>query len=376
MVKNEIRPLTGIRGFAAIWVVLFHYKTDILMLVPALSIFNPIIDRGAFGVDIFFVLSGFVISNVYQVENHNLTLNKYRNFLINRIARIYPNYLFCFTLLFFIIFSDRIIGNHMSGIKHVTNAMDYPLSGIIWHLSMVQAWPFIPAKWDNWNTPAWSVSAEWFAYLFIFPFSVWLSSKKRFIKNSILVIFGLLSLFIYFSPSLFISKNGIHFIMQVSCEYLAGCCIYLYFLKNKSTVVKYSLFLDFIFLIFIAFVWFSSILPFSYYLILFCVPIIICFLTQEKSVFSKILATPFFCYLGRISYALYLVHAIAQRMLHVVAPTGKFTSSPAIERIVVTMGYLIFPIIIAAGIYHLVEEPSRIALRKFFRPKSEVEAAG
>ena len=63
-------------------------------------------------------------------------------------------------------------------------------------------------------------------------------------------------------------------------------------------------------------------------------------------------------------------------MLHVVAPTIKFTSSPAMERYVVTVCYLIFPILIAAGIYHLVEEPSRMAIRSFYRPKPEVGGAG
>ena len=376
MVKNEIRPLTGIRGVAAIWVVLFHYKTDLLALVPSLSILNPIIDRGAYGVDIFFVLSGFVISTVYKIENITLNIRKYRGFLINRIARIYPNYLFCFILLFVMIYVDRLIGNHISGSKHVTNSMDYPLSGVVWHISMLQAWPFVPAKWDNWNTPAWSVSAEWFAYLFIFPLSVWMSAKSAIRKHSALAVMVLLSFFIVFSHTAFVSTHGLYFILQVSSEYLAGCFVYLYYLRNKDAIVKYSTCLDFVVLMFLVVIWFSAKLTFSSYFILFSIPLLISFLTQENSIFARLLATPLICYLGRISYALYLVHAIAQRMLHVVAPTGKFTSSPAMERLVVSVGYLIFPILVAAGIYHLVEEPSRMAIRRFFRPKPEVGAAG
>jgi peptidoglycan/LPS O-acetylase OafA/YrhL len=161
----------------------------------------------------------------------------------------------------------------------------------------------------------------------------------------------------------------------VSSEYLAGCFVYLYYLRNKDAIVKYSPYLDVVVLIFLVVLWFSARLPFSSYFILLSIPLIISFLTQEKSIFSRLLATSFFCYLGRISYALYLVHAIAQRMLHVVAPTGKFTSSPSVERVAVTMGYLFFPILIAAGIYQLVEEPSRLAIRRFFRPKSEVTVA-
>jgi len=376
MIKNEIRPLTGIRGLAAIWVVLFHFKNDLLSLLPSLSLFNPLIDQGAYGVDIFFVLSGFVISSVYNIENHNLTLVKYKRFLTNRIARIYPNYIFCFVLLFILIFGDRFLGNHINGVKHVTNSLDYPISGIIWHLSMLQAWPFIPAKWDNWNTPAWSVSAEWFAYLIIFPFSVWVASKYYFRKHSILLIILVLFLFVMIGNQSFVKTHNLYFIMQVSAEYLSGCLVYLYFIQNKIIVMKFSSYLDFVVILFIGLIWFSQSIPYNHYLILFAVPVIIAFLTQENSFFSKLLSTRLFGYLGRISYALYLVHAIAQRMLHVVVPTGKFTSSPALLKIVVTMGYLIFPFLIAAGIYHLVEEPLRLAIRRFFNPRSKVGVPG
>jgi len=375
MVKNEIRPLTGIRGVAAIWVVLFHFKNDLLTLVPSFGLFNPLIDQGHYGVDIFFVLSGFIISNVYNVENHNLSFKKYRDFLANRIARIYPNYIFCFVLLFVLIFGDRIVGNHIGGVKHVTNSLDYPISGIVWHLSMVQAWPFIPAKWDNWNTPAWSVSAEWFAYLSMFPLSVWISSKSFIRKHSILLIILILSLFVMFGHKEYIIDFKFNFIFQITAEYLAGCFAYLYFIQNKIKVSKYSSYLDFVIILFICLIWFSQTIPYNHYLILFAIPVIIASLTQENSFFSKLLSTRLFGYLGRISYALYLVHAIAQRMLHVVVPTGKFTSSPAMAKIVVTMGYLFFPILIAAGIYHLVEEPSRLALRRFFTPRPKVEVA-
>ena len=370
MIKNEIRPLTGIRGLAALSVVVYHYKTDLLALLPSLSLFNPLIDRGGIGVDIFFVLSGFVISYVYKIDKVSLDLRGYAGFLVNRIARIYPNYLFCFMLLFLMVCCDRFVGDYFSAIKHITSAIDYPFSGIFWHLSMLQAWPFVPAKWSNWNSPAWSVSAEWFAYLFIFPLSAWMLAKSAIRNFSALAIIVLLTFFIAFRYTAFVSVNNLYFVLQVSSEYLTGCFVYLYYLRNKNVVTKYSGSLDFVFIVFLLAIWFSERLPLSSYCIFFSIPLLIIFLTQEKSILSRILATDIMCYLGRISYALYLVHAIAQRMLHVVAPTGKFTSSPSVERLFVTIGYLFFPILIAAGIYHVVEEPSRMAIRRIFQPKA------
>jgi peptidoglycan/LPS O-acetylase OafA/YrhL len=375
MVKNEIRPLTGIRGLAALSVVIYHYKTDLLALLPSLSLFNPLIDQGGIGVDIFFVLSGFVISYVYKIDKIILDLRGYAGFLVNRIARIYPNYLFCFILLLFMVYSDRIIGDYVGAIKHVTSAIDYPFSGIFWHLSMLQAWPFVPAKWSNWNSPAWSVSAEWFAYLFIFPLSVWMAANSSIRNYSALAIIVFLTFFIAFRYTPFVSANKLYFVLQVSSEYLTGCCVYLYYLRNNKAIAKYSKSLDFVFIMFLIAIWFSASLPLSSYYILFSIPLLIIFLIHQNSIFSRILASNIMCYLGRISYSLYLVHAIVQRILHVVVPTQKFTSSPTLERFFLTIGYVVFPIMIAAGIYHLVEEPSRIAIRRIFQPKAEASVS-
>ncbi len=80
-----IIPLTSLRGLAAFAVMGYHFAP----LLHDIPIFN----RGFLGVDLFFLLSGFILTHVY---NNQLNI---RSFLSARIARTYPLHLFTLHLL-------------------------------------------------------------------------------------------------------------------------------------------------------------------------------------------------------------------------------------------------------------------------------------
>src|SRR3979490_2903480 len=79
---GEIRSLTGLRGIAALWVVALH-----LEFTRA-----PFINNGYLGVDLFFVLSGYVMALNYGWPR--MRLGDYCRFLRKRLARTYPLYVF------------------------------------------------------------------------------------------------------------------------------------------------------------------------------------------------------------------------------------------------------------------------------------------
>ncbi len=114
---------------------------------------------GYLGVDLFFVLSGYVIASAYLEAFRSPSRSVYMHFMIRRFARIWP--LHVVTLLLF------IGGPACRGPGDVAG-----------NLLMVQAWGVI--NHVSCNEPSWSISCEWFAYL-AFPFLAWvlLRSERR-----------------------------------------------------------------------------------------------------------------------------------------------------------------------------------------------------
>jgi peptidoglycan/LPS O-acetylase OafA/YrhL len=78
--RPNIPALTGLRGVAAAWVALFHLTVGV-----------PILRHGDLGVDVFFILSGYVLTYVYAGKLANSAA--YFGFIRARLARIYPLHL-------------------------------------------------------------------------------------------------------------------------------------------------------------------------------------------------------------------------------------------------------------------------------------------
>jgi peptidoglycan/LPS O-acetylase OafA/YrhL len=158
----QIKNLTGIRGVAALWVALYHFQSTASVALP----FGPIAGGGAIGVDIFFVLSGFILALTYAARFAvpGQTAALYYDFIVRRFARIYPLHLVTFVAMLILWSVATRAGYVFQG-----NVQDDAVSAVC-NLLMIHAWGLLGAL--SWNTPSWSVSAEWFAYLVIFPLCV------------------------------------------------------------------------------------------------------------------------------------------------------------------------------------------------------------
>lgn len=148
----RISSLTGLRGVAAVSVLLYHIPHQ-----PAFEKFAiPLFSRAYLGVDLFFILSGFVISFGYHDRVvKNLGTASYVDFLINRMARVWPLH-----LIVTLVFAARILLN-VSG----NQSIELTPANVMSNLAMVQSW--------GWGTEpiagnSWSVSTELAAYL-IYP---------------------------------------------------------------------------------------------------------------------------------------------------------------------------------------------------------------
>lgn len=155
--KVELKALTGLRFLAAFLVFIFHVNMRTKMIFLPWPVYN-IVSHGAFGVTIFFVLSGFLLTYSHLkdfLNGHTPGIIYTARFMYKRIARIYPAYLAGLFLF-------------AAGLA-ITGTDAWPTNPIlIADLTMTQAiFPKLSMVW--YGCGAWSVSIEIFFYLF-FPF--------------------------------------------------------------------------------------------------------------------------------------------------------------------------------------------------------------
>src|SRR6218665_3210372 len=143
--QKRYLELDALRGIAALFVVLFHYSLHYKEL-PVFSIFR----FGITGVDLFFLISGFVIfQSISAVKSGT-------EFLINRLTRLYPTYWVAVTFTFFVIFfTNRVVlGYNYS-----------PQWGDYWcNMTMFQYYIGV----DDLDGPYWTMITEMVFYLIMF----------------------------------------------------------------------------------------------------------------------------------------------------------------------------------------------------------------
>lgn len=153
--RRQFAALTGIRGLAAWLVVLYHLRLSLRDLLPAAVIDG--LGKGYLAVDLFFMLSGFVIWYNYAPRLDRSGWAGIFQFLWRRFARVYPLHL---AILLAFVGYARTLAATGRDIAH------YPLRELPYHLLLIQNWGFTDDL--SWNEPAWSISTEFAAYL-LFP---------------------------------------------------------------------------------------------------------------------------------------------------------------------------------------------------------------
>jgi peptidoglycan/LPS O-acetylase OafA/YrhL len=154
--RSQLPALTGIRCFAALNLVFFHFSDP-----HAFGPFSPIVNGGYVSVSFFLLLSGFILTYNYaeRAERGALTA---RSFWSARFSRLYPVYAFSLLLS---------VGMLVQELPAHTR-LDFGL-GVILTPLLLQGWH--PLLTTFWNTPAWTMSTEAFFYL-LFP---WLVTRRR-----------------------------------------------------------------------------------------------------------------------------------------------------------------------------------------------------
>jgi peptidoglycan/LPS O-acetylase OafA/YrhL len=159
-VKQDIPALTGLRGAAALWVAAYH------LLLPAgfvTGLAATMLGRGYLAVDVFFVLSGFVMSLSYGGWFlAGAALPVFLRFMARRLARLYP--LYGVILAFRLVYTALRYRSFDLPRPWIAAPMHAPAISIPANMLMIQSWGVASSSIGT----AWSISTEWGAY-FLFP---------------------------------------------------------------------------------------------------------------------------------------------------------------------------------------------------------------
>lgn len=180
----RIDQLTFTRFIAALSIVIYHFGKDSFLFNNDYLRF--IFKQANVGVSFFFVLSGFVMIIAYHHKNRV----SFVEYMISRLARIYPVYILAIIVLYAIDLFRNI------------NFGDFFLNAFL-----IQAW--IPGKALTINYPGWSLSVEFFFYL-LFPFLLNKIYRKSNLKLVALVVFVF-----WILSNLFINLRMLHIQVQL-----------------------------------------------------------------------------------------------------------------------------------------------------------------
>jgi peptidoglycan/LPS O-acetylase OafA/YrhL len=349
----QIDALTGIRGFAAFWVAFHHlreYRLDGLLGMPGLSELSR---DGWLAVDLFFVLSGFIMMHVHGEDFRTLAIEPARRFIWLRFIRVYPAHAVVLLLHVPLFFLALAMGMRIN--LDAFSTRSFVLSAL-----MLNGWGF-PGS-NSWNVPSWSVSAEWFAYL-MFPalaFFVWRVQRRGAAALAMITILGIATI-IGGSHSnwkqFMLPEWGT--LLRVTSEFSLGCLAYHFYLQPIGARLAEGL-AQFAF----AGIPAISVLvvsPVNDALIILFFVLLVVGLSQANGPFARLMRTRPIIYLGRISYSVYLVHTL---VLGVYARIiGRIAGGNLLVELAILVAYAALVTLASHLLYRLVEDPARRWLR-------------
>ena len=327
------RPeIDGLRAVAVIPVILFHMG---LNWIPG----------GFIGVDVFFVISGFLITSIIKKELDAGTFS-FRDFWARRVRRILPAMIFvtACTLagIYFFVFrpEQQVFGKQaLAALFSVANIYFWQNTGDYWGNAAEES-PFLHT---------WSLSVEEQFYLF-FPIAMYLIFRFRSQWLQVCIAtasFGSLALFLWGVQA---DPTATFYLLPTRVWELGAGCLLAVSLNNQlSTNSNFGIFATLgLAIVVLSYIFFDT-LSAGLGLAIVGTALIIAF--GKTGLCNKLLAQPSMVHIGKLSYSLYLWH---WPVLVLAKPLGIAWPGPTDNALLVVATYLL-----ALLTYHLVEKPTR-----------------
>jgi peptidoglycan/LPS O-acetylase OafA/YrhL len=176
---DRFRPVDGLRAISVLWMIVFHciyHLGDVLPRERFLEVLRSpwlrVLEQGHLGVDIFFVISGFLITSLLLREREARGRVDFRGFYIRRAFRILPAYAIALCLAAWVLGPEAHLASAWSNLLFVNNFLPIARQALPW---------------------TWSLAIEEQFYL-VFPLSLaWLHARPGGERRAVLACTGLIA---------------------------------------------------------------------------------------------------------------------------------------------------------------------------------------
>jgi len=356
--RQKIEELESIRGLAALLVVFYHFPK----WNPLLDV--RIINNGYLMVDLFFVLSGFVIYSAYA--NKISSPKDLLRFQFLRFGRLYPVH-----LTFFLVILIIEIAKYFAQIKFgIISPNTQPFkennfAAVVDQLFLIQA--ISPDKNPlSFNSPAWSISVEFYTYL-IFGISILLLNK---IKNVWFSVIAIAAVILSATHNTF----GFELLLRCLAGFFIGCITAVSTDKFKINVSRYASLI--IFVSIILFLQFKPDHLYDFVIYLLTAALIASIVLSKKGYLNNLLNLKTLTWLGSISYALYMSHTAIiwftnqflrffLRKPEIISKGKSISELNEVETVITFLVATSIILIVSSIVYKFIEKPFRAKSREF-----------
>ncbi|WP_198035977.1 acyltransferase family protein [Cupriavidus taiwanensis] len=334
--QRSYRPdVDGLRAVAVLAVLLFHAD-------------SPLVPGGFIGVDVFFVISGYLITKILRKDCEGGHFS-YPSFLARRFFRLYPALLVTLALTWvagFLLLSPE----HFKALGEYTGGAQFSVSNIVflWNTGY-----FAEAAGTNPLLHTWSLAVEQQFYLF-WPILIFLAFKiGRGAVPLVVALAGVASL-LWSQHSVGASPDGAYFLVQSRVfEFAVGAMLpWVELRKPKHPAVTDILLLVGLATLVYCATTYTKTTPFpGISALLPCVAAALCIYAGQARATGLLLRNPLMVWIGTISYSLYLVHwpiFVLYRYYHY----GPLSTAE-------TVAMFLAPFVAAYPMFKLVEVPFR-----------------
>lgn len=353
----DIRALTGVRGVAAAVIVLYHYGDVQLYGGGNMAYFR--IPHGYLPVDLFFMLSGYVIGLTYKDAFGSGSLRNFATFMLKRVARLYPAYL-AIGLLY--------IAKIAAGLSGQDTLSMFSAYDIIGNLLMMTGWGLYIRPLMG---VSWAASAEMGSYLLV-PLLMLVTIRRSPLICGLTVVAALAAIYAVSisgrgssGPLDVTNGNSFYPMLRAVAGFTLGLAIYRFadVMDRLSTTAQDVLLAA----ILIAIIVTVSLAAGDRLLYVLFIPLV-AVLSRDGRLAQLLFGNALVYRLGIISYSIYLLHPL---FLSFAVRAWRHFGQSEIAYLVACAVCFIVIWLLSELSYRFIEMPGRKAVVDLFIPKPE-----